>query len=86
MDVAPATLPRGKAGMRMNEMNIYVSICKYSFTLVFVNIHQLGNEMNIYVSIHRCLKVLSWRVTKFLRRLELSNTNLETGRNDLPNS
>jgi len=86
MDVAPATLPRGKAGMRMNEVNIYVSICKYSFTLVFVNIHQLGNEMNIYVSIHRCLKVLSWRVTKFLRRLELSNTNLETGRNDLPNS
>ena len=27
MDVAPATLPRGKASMKMNEMNnIYVSL------------------------------------------------------------
>jgi len=27
MDVAPATLPRGKAGMKMNEVNnIYVSL------------------------------------------------------------
>jgi len=26
MDVAPATLPRGKAGMKMNEINIYVTL------------------------------------------------------------
>ena len=26
MDVVLATLPRGKAGMKMNEMNIYVSL------------------------------------------------------------
>ena len=45
------------------------------------------NEMyNIYVVqfIQRCLKVLSWQVNQFLRRLELSNTNVETAGNDLP--
>jgi len=57
MDLAPGTLLREKAGMKMNEMNI------------------------IYVSL---LNVLSWRVNKFLRQIELINTNVETARYDLP--
>jgi len=43
------------------------------------------NKMNsIYVIqfIHRCLS--TQRMKKFLRRLELINTNVETDRNDLP--
>ena len=61
LELLPSDFPRGKAGMKIIEMN---NIC----LLLFV---------------HWCLKVLSKRVSKLLRRLELINANVETARNDL---